>query len=329
MQRIREEIILALLQYLSEIPLISHNPSLMTIHLISEPTFSSGIKPTLAMVFRDLIKGDKEGLLFNVLDMITGLVENNISAAEFLDFWTQALSAKAWSNNMQLLGALDIPCSPIGLNACHLNAAPYQSDNNTSFNPKVKRKNTFSTALTPPGSITNTHTDSVGCSQYMVHIWGQKLWLFWPPTEKNMEFYGDFLTQITPSHFIIDCIHKLEGLQLHYIDHKYSVFVLPPNYLHAVISIEASAHMGISFCDASHFSKSSRMMKWFLNWSKNFGCYGHTACDSIKLATQVLEEGVGLWEEVCKHSPEAKRLNLKEELCQIKNECNAFLKPVY
>lgn len=324
-QRIGEEIILALLQHPSEIPLISHNPSLTTVHLIGEPTFSSGIKPTLAMVFRDLMEGDKDGLSFNVVDMITGLAENDISTAEFLDFWTQALSAKSWSNNMRLLGALDIACSPRGLNTCQLNAAPYQSDNNTSFNPKVKWKNGFTTALTPPGSITNTHTDGIGCSQYMVHIWGRKLWLFWPPTENNMEYYGSFLAQITPSHFIIDCIHKLEGLQLHYINHEFSAFVLPPNYLHAVISIEASAHMGISFCDPSHFSQSSRMMKWFLNWAKNFGHYGHTAQDSFKFARQVLEEGVGRWEEICKHCSEARRLNLKEELRQIKNDCNAFL----
>lgn len=65
-QRIGEEIILALLQHPSEIPLISHNSSLTTVHLIDEPTFSSGIKPTLAMVFHDLMEGDKDGLLFNV-----------------------------------------------------------------------------------------------------------------------------------------------------------------------------------------------------------------------------------------------------------------------
>jgi hypothetical protein len=326
-QRIGEEIILALLLHPSEIPLISHNPSLTTVHLIGEPTFSSGIKPTLAMVFRDMMEGDKDGLQFNIVDTITGLAENNVSTAEFLDFWTQALSSKAWSNNMRLLGALDVPCSPRGLSSCQLKAAPYQSDNNTSFNPKVKWKNGFSTTLTPPGSITNTHTDGIGCAQYMVHIWGRKLWLFWPPTEKNMNYYGSFLAQITPSHFIVDCVRRLEGLQLHYIDHKFSVFVLPPNYLHAVISVEASAHMGISFCDPAHFSESSRMMKWFLNWAKNFGHYGHTAQDSFKFARQVLEEGVGRWEEICKHSSEARRLNLKEELRQIKMECNEFLAP--
>jgi len=126
----------------------------------------------------------------------------------------------------------------------------------------------------------------------MVHCYGQKLWLLWPLTETNMEFYRDFFSQIAPPQFTIDCIHWLQGLQIYYIDNKYLVFVLPPNYLHTVITIEAFAHAGINFLDPAHFSEFSRIIKWFLNWAKNCSHYRHTANDSLTFTRQVLIEGV-------------------------------------
>jgi hypothetical protein len=277
------------------------------------------------MVFRDLMEGDKVGASFNIMDSLTGL-EEKVNAAEFLNFWTQALCTQEWSKNQRLLAAFDIPSSQTGLGRCELQASPYQSDSNTSFNPKAKWKKAFTTSLTPPGAITSTHMDHAGCSQYMIHLTGRKLWLFWPPTEKNLDYFGSFLNQPTSHRFIIDCIHKLEGLQLHYIDDECSAFVLPPNYLHAVISIGVSAHAGILFCDAAHFSQSATIMNWLLKWAKNCGHYGHTSEDARKFVRLVLDDGVGCWEKLCKHSSEAQRLKLADDVQEIKKQCVDLLK---
>jgi hypothetical protein len=210
---------------------------------------------------------------------------------------------------------------------CAITADPYESDPGSSFNPKIRWKNSWTTAITPPGSITHTHLDGIGCSQFMVHFWGKKLWLFWPPTEENLRFYGRYHTQLAPQSLTMDSIQHLSGLQLHYIDNAYSACILPPNYLHAVISITASAHAGISFCHFSHVLESIRMMKWFLEWAKGSSIYGHTAKESVEIIEQVVQKGVGRWQEMIKvHKDIPGALSVKEDLDKLKGEAVHLLK---
>jgi glyoxylase-like metal-dependent hydrolase (beta-lactamase superfamily II) len=53
-------------------------------------------------------------------------------------------------------------------------------------------------ALTPPGAITHTHMDHYGREQYFAHLFGEKIWLLWPPSAKNLEIFGKYHMQSTP-----------------------------------------------------------------------------------------------------------------------------------
>jgi len=71
--------------------------------------------------------------------------------------------------------------------------------------------------LTPPWAITHTHMDYYGCNQYMVHLFGHKIWLLlWPPTEKNLAIFGLHYMQLPNSDTTLSCIQELEGLQVFY-----------------------------------------------------------------------------------------------------------------
>jgi len=70
--------------------------------------------------------------------------------------------------------------------------------------------------LTPPWAIIHTHMDYYSCNQYMVHLFGHKIWLLWPPTEKNLAIFGLHHMQLPNSDTTLRCIQELKGLQVFY-----------------------------------------------------------------------------------------------------------------
>ncbi|KAJ7894593.1 hypothetical protein B0H14DRAFT_3646258 [Mycena olivaceomarginata] len=48
----------------------------------------------------------------------------------------------------------------------------------------------LSSTWAPGGWFTDTHVDGNGCSQVQIHCEGEKLWLIWPPTQKNLDWWG-------------------------------------------------------------------------------------------------------------------------------------------
>ncbi len=77
----------------------------------------------------------------------------------------------------------------------------------------------------------------------MVHLFGHKLWLVWPPTDKNLEIFSKYHTQRPASNLTLRCLQELEGLQSFYTTIE-QAFVLQPNVLHACLCIGTSAHTG-------------------------------------------------------------------------------------
>ena len=139
------------------------------------------------------------------------------------------------------------------------------------------------------------HSDGIGCAQYMIHIQGKKLWLFWPPSPANLEFYAAHHTQVGSDSLTLSLIHKLEGLQLHYFDNTPTAFVVPPNYLHAVISFTMSAHAGIFFFGYPNFPEALHLMRWFIDWAKQYTSFRHTITESCAVLQKILDEGVQRW----------------------------------
>lgn len=95
------------------------------------------------------------------------------------------------------------------LKMCHYVVERFE-DGKDNYVPKK----VWTTTFTPPRAITHMHMDFYGRHQYMVHLFGHKLWLLWPPTPKNMEIIWSNHTQyVEPER----CINEMEGLQVFYM----------------------------------------------------------------------------------------------------------------
>ncbi|KAJ7877104.1 hypothetical protein B0H14DRAFT_3130276 [Mycena olivaceomarginata] len=80
---------------------------------------------------------------------------------------------------------------------------------------KHGKKLYFSSVWTPSGWFTDTHIDGNGTSQTLAHVEGEKLWLVWPVTEKNLAWWG--INHPSPLHgrepLTPSALDNLEGLQ--------------------------------------------------------------------------------------------------------------------
>jgi hypothetical protein len=297
------------------------------IHIVGKPRFHSGIPPSIDHVIRDLIESDNVGTGFNVTDYTTRLPQPGIRADKFLASLMQVQTATSWIPNMRLYGAIDIDVSPRGIGLCGMKPHPYDETPGYSFNPKIKWTHpSWSTVFTPAGCITQTHMDGIGSSQYIIHFSGKKLWLFWPPTEANLNFYSPFHLQLSPEDLTLHSIRNMEGLEVYYLEDTVEAFVVPPNYLHAVIAITTSAHSGVRFCGYDHFEESFRMMSWMMTWAKRYPDVGQTVEESILVVQQLLQE-VEWWEEIMRENKKDRRTSqMQKALREVKVDAQDSLK---
>ncbi|KAJ6553812.1 hypothetical protein DFH09DRAFT_1495370 [Mycena vulgaris] len=108
---------------------------------------------------------------------------------------------------------------------------------------------------TPPGWFTDMHIDSAGLAQAMVHVEGKKLWLLWPATRRNLDWWG--LQHPAPlqghGRRLGEALKALEGLEVLHITEQ-RAFILPPFCIHAVIAFECSTHVASSFAHSAHWN---------------------------------------------------------------------------
>jgi hypothetical protein len=256
--RVGSHILLRLLSLPYAIPFAAGN-SQGGIQLLGAP--SRGIvRPTISLIIEDIKAKDH----FNAVDYITRLPEEGVSMADFMHSMYATLSVRPWSPGTRVYGLLDVPATPDGIGACEINTHPFHTD------PSCLIENGWTTTWTPPGAITHPHMDFYGPAQYMVHFHGEKLWLLWPPTHQNLEWYSRHHRQVSSEYLTVQAIQDLEGLHVHYFDgSSEDAFLVSPNYIHAVISISDSAHCGTRVWRMSDFDTAERMMRWGIQWCAN------------------------------------------------------------
>jgi len=204
------------------------------IKILGKPTRGS-IAPSLRLVGNDLLAGKDH----NVFEFITRSPEGGISGLDIMLSMANVLTlCDMNSPERRLYGALDIRLTEAGIKLCGYRATPYDGDKRFLVDPHH-----WTVTLTPAGAISHTHMDYYGRHQFFVHLFGHKIWLVWPPSQKNLEIYGKYHTQTTPLDLTSRCIDELEGLQVFYTT-KEQAFVMMPNVLHACISISMSSHLG-------------------------------------------------------------------------------------
>ncbi|KAJ7878964.1 hypothetical protein B0H13DRAFT_2051757 [Mycena leptocephala] len=75
---------------------------------------------------------------------------------------------------------------------------------------------------TPPGWFSDMHVDFAGLAQAIVHCDGEKLWLFWPATAKNLDWWGcNTLSRGS-------ALDAMEGLEVMHVTDA-CAFIVPPS----------------------------------------------------------------------------------------------------
>ena len=280
-----------------------------TLILLEKPS-QFGNSPTLGHVIRDLIHPDDH----NVFDFVNQYGDPDVEYPEFILSMLRAGEGHAWDDSRRLYGALNIRESDDGIGSCHLNPHPFNQEQESLVDDHG-----WSSTWTPPGAISHTHMDFYGSMQYFIHFYGKKLWLLWPPTPLNLEWFSSQHKQRASGNRVLDCIHHLEGLQLHYVENSETFFVLKPNTLHACISFSSSSHTGVQVWSLKHFEESYVIMDWGVQWLKRgfYGTLGQSRAELLEEADTLRDE-VEKWRVLAKRNPKhASTVGVKEKVKSI------------
>ena len=142
---------------------------------------------------------------------------------------------------------MNIPVSDNSLGLCSFNATPYSHDATSTIDDSA-----WLTVWTSPGAISQLHMDHYGTTQYFVHLFGQKLWLTWPPTAHNLVFLDSLHPQKAHLNRTKICLENLEKLELFLVKEPGQAFVLKPNTIHICMSISRSCHSAIRVWSLDH-----------------------------------------------------------------------------
>ncbi len=166
--------------------------------------------------------------------------------------------------------------------------------------------------VTVGGHITDVHVDPPSLSGYTSLFFGHKLWVWFPPTPKNLKLCAKKLSSMQGEEydgiFFIDKWDEFE-------DRSWGTLcagehlIVPPTYIHAVISFDNSAIFGEMFTDYDQFQVIKDHLVWFaeneieheLSNDKVFDDYKNTSelwieCaksfqrDDFQLATSIINE---------------------------------------
>ena len=118
----------------------------------------------------------------------------------------------------------------------------------------------FSVTITQPGSIAEPHVDQSGSASLLNELLGRKLFVVWPPTPKNLEWFSDKYGSFSGSIFDI----ALEQLEEPYcLVLEQGVYdLLPPGHFHGVLSPTNSAIAGVPIVHSNLREIAERVMKW-------------------------------------------------------------------
>jgi len=316
LHKVGKRIIETLLYSSRELPPSPIDESLII--LFGKPKRSS-VAPSIRLVINDLLQAKDS----NVTEFLSRSCEVGIGPLDVLaSMMNPTTYCDMDSSERRLYGAIDIPMSADGLGMCGYAVEKYE-DGKENYIPKE----VWTTTFTPPGGITHTHMDFYGRYQYMVHLFGHKIWLLWPPTPKNLDKFWPNHTQFAEADLTERFIDELEGLQVFYAEEE-QVFVINPNVLHACVSVGTSGHSATWFWRLETYKESLRMVDWGLSWLK-----AKVSSDAPKgdyeEGIQTVEAEMKAWKEMVKRNSEIKELKMEvERLEGFRKEVVALFKPV-
>ncbi|KAJ4001081.1 hypothetical protein F5050DRAFT_1803507 [Lentinula boryana] len=223
------------------------------VRLLGNGTQSSLLRelgcPTLQIPFKDKIIWDEFRLSSKGMYEISnkGMVEHE---------WTIGDVIEHWAGKEYLVNATDpylniLEVFPVleqgGLMDLGVRWAP--EDSPSPF--ILDEPHRMTTTYTQPGGITIPHTDGFGYGFRVIHMKGVKVWLLWPPNQKNLglikrDIQGPRENDSHLSHYI----DHLDGMEIWLVKPGHGdlpvAFELRSSTIHACISITVCAHSSVS-----------------------------------------------------------------------------------
>jgi hypothetical protein len=146
---------------------------------------------------------------------------------------------------------------------------------------------------TPPGWVSDMHTDMAGLAQAIVHCDGEKVWLFWPATDKNLRWWDLQHPQPWVGHpsRLEEALDALEGLEIMHVTQP-CAFIVPPFCIHAVIAFQGSTHTCVSFAHATHWEVAKEGLELCKRLVHNAA---YPATSAMELVEKVIHE-TPIWE---------------------------------
>ncbi|KAF8957987.1 hypothetical protein BDZ97DRAFT_1924122 [Flammula alnicola] len=209
------------------------------------------VKPTDLDVLRDLVSMKE----WKGVDVVTQSTPGTINGAEIYRSLLYA-GDREWTEDDSLLTAFNLPSE--NLMTCGIKIPEEIS----SEQPNVVHQGesgangqdaTWESIICPRGALTPCHVDDWVVSIFIGHLTGKKLWLFWPPTPKNISTYTTSILSDDPQLKISDGIRSLTGLEVLLLDEEQLAWVMVPGTIHAVITFSKIAtHTSFFMISSEH-----------------------------------------------------------------------------
>ncbi|KAJ8092054.1 hypothetical protein PM082_024294 [Marasmius tenuissimus] len=229
---------------------------------------SSIIHPHPSLILGDILASEPEDIIVShtILGHLTDIPTVRDIVYAFLTATTRS-SPSHDENEAALYSILKVPFTPDGMGLCQLQS-PFPDDFDGVYDRKPPSKSpNWSSAFTPPGSITRPHIDWYGAAEMMYHVSGEKLWLLWPGTPENLETLYNWKHKSPnndPTITITEAITWLKGLQLVFFSAP-CAWELPPCTIHMCLGFSFSGHLGVAFWSPCGFSTAQWTIEFYLS----------------------------------------------------------------
>lgn len=278
------------------------------------PPEVDGYPLTPNMVIEDMCKAEKE---IEVIDFYNYSPAHPIPASDLISCFLESSQKpqEKWDLRTRYWGALQIHSTPTGTGRAKIKIPE------THLDPRctIIMKN-WETAWIPRGAITQPHIDYYGSMQYNIHISGEKIWVTWPPTDRNLEYTRMNMEQVVNHERFFKAVENLEDMQVHhFLPGEQKAFILEPCQIHAVLTISNASHTGIRVFPQGQEREAIRLMNWHLKWSTEYIKNGLSKYHTRETARSVLEEA-STWKRLKKLDRE-----IKKDLEILIKECFIFL----
>lgn len=200
-----------------------------------------------------------------------------------------------WKLGAELVAALQIPSHPSGTEGSMIREPTSWLKSGVSERSK-KGSYSMETTLSPSGMVTHVHYDFHSARQLMVHHFGVKLWLTWPPTRWNVEWISKQLNNTSTDKTLL-AIRSLSGMKVWVMKDAERAFYLPPYTLHAVLTFDLSGHSGFRFWHEEDFESIKPLVELELDLQRN-AVDNNLELDQAVDQLDLIRDELSKWREV-------------------------------